>query len=436
MRQLLRSEACTSDDMQDSPQVEAIFFDAGGGHRAAAMALKSIVERQRRPWQIRMVNLRDVLDPVDTVRKLAGIRTEDAYNFLLKYGLTIGTGPMLRATQVLIRGIHSRAVAVLQSYWQSSAPRLVLSLVPNFNRTILKGLRAADAVEGRALTPMVTVLTDLADYPPHFWMERQDQYLICGTAMAMEQALAMGHPPERLFRTSGMIVRPEFYQPIRVCRSQERRRLGLNADLPTGLVTFGGFGSRRMITIARNVAQAGLDIQLIFLCGHNQPLRERLAAMALPFPCHVEGFTHDVPYFMHLADFFIGKPGPGSISEALVMGLPVIVERNAWTMVQERYNTEWISHNRLGIVLRSFTDIAAGIRLLLDPQYFDYCRSRVDSLDNRAVFEIPEILEGLIHERSNERDAGNVFAHQDTGPRGYATDFAGDPARARDLRAV
>jgi hypothetical protein len=41
-----------------------------------------------------------------------------------------------------------------------------------------------------------------------------------------------------------MIVRPEFYQPLEISREYERRRLGLRADLPTGLVMFGGFGSR------------------------------------------------------------------------------------------------------------------------------------------------------------------------------------------------
>ena len=31
---------------------------------------------------------------------------------------------------------------------------------------------------------------------------------------------------------------------------------------------------------------------------------------------HVVGFTSEIPYYMVLSDFFIGKPGPGSISEA------------------------------------------------------------------------------------------------------------------------
>ncbi len=193
-----------------------------------------------------------------------------------------------------------------------------------------------------------------------------------------------------------MIVRPEFYRRPEINREQERRRLGLRPDLPTGLVMFGGFGSRRMLTIARRVAEAGVKTQLIFLCGHNQRLREQLSAMKLPFPCHVEGFTRDIPRLMQLSDYFVGKPGPGSVSEALVMDLPVIVERNARTMVQERYNTEWIERHQFGVVLRSFNEIVAGIKQMLDPQRLAHFRSRARAFNNRAVFEIPDLLEALI----------------------------------------
>ena len=107
---------------------------------------------------------------------------------------------------------------LLSSYWQQRRPDLVVSLIPNFNRAIFEGLRIADRRAEPPPTPMVTILTDLADCPPHFWIERQEQYLICGTAKAAEQALAMGYPPRRVLRTSGMIVRPEFYAARLVSR--------------------------------------------------------------------------------------------------------------------------------------------------------------------------------------------------------------------------
>ncbi|HEY2107618.1 MAG TPA: hypothetical protein VGH29_17595, partial [Candidatus Binataceae bacterium] len=302
--------------------VDLIFFDAGGGHRASAMALAAAANQQRRSWYANPVNLRDLLGPLDFVHNNIGIRIEDFYNRLLKSGLTVGTGAMLRLAQTLIALRHTPEVAMLARHWQTPAPALVISLIPNFNRAIFEGLRTADHHARRPPTPMVTVMTDFADYPPHFWIERQEQFLICGSARAVEQALEMGHARRRIFRTSGMIVRPEFYRPIELSRDYERRRLGLKADLPTGLVMFGAFGSRRMIAIAQRVAAARLKTQLVFLCGHNQELGQHLSAMRLPYPHRVEGFTREPHYFMRLADYFIGKPGPGSLSEAWVMGLP------------------------------------------------------------------------------------------------------------------
>jgi hypothetical protein len=416
---------------QSAPRkVDLIFFDAGGGHRASATALQSMLAQDRRAWKVRMVNLREVLEPIDVVRKIARVRVEDAYNsLLLRHGMTLGTGAMLRGIQMLIRQMHRPSAALLARFWKGAPPDLVVSLIPNFNRAIFDGLRASDHELDRVPTPMLTILTDLADYPLHFWIERQEQYFACATERAVAQAIAMGHPRERIFRTSGMIVRPEFYRPLHVDRAQERTRLGLRPDLPTGLVMFGGHGSRKMLTIARRVGAAGLKTQLIFVCGHNQRLRERFAALELPYPFHIEGFTRAIPHFMNLADYFVGKPGPGSISEALVMRLPVIVERNSWTMVQERYNTDWIISNRVGVVLHSFAEIATAIVPMLDPQRLAQFRERAGALNNRAIFEIPEVLDTIIerHLRPIHRDAQLTMSWQDRSrinPNGAAASWA------------
>jgi len=79
----------------------------------------------------------------------------------------------------------------------------------------------------------------------------------------------------------------------------------------------------------------------------------------------------------------------------------VVVERNAWTLPQERYNTEWIREKQVGVVLRSFRDIDAGLRELLNPDNFSRFRTNAAAITNRAVFEIPEILESLLSETSS-----------------------------------
>ena len=84
---------------------------------------------------------------------------------------------------------------------------MVVSFVPHFNRALQESFERA--FPGR---PFVTVLTDLADYPPHFWIERKPQYFVCGTDKAVAQARAMGHADDRIFRASGMILHPRFYE--------------------------------------------------------------------------------------------------------------------------------------------------------------------------------------------------------------------------------
>jgi 1,2-diacylglycerol 3-beta-galactosyltransferase len=101
---------------------------------------------------------------------------------------------------------------------------------------------------------------------------------------------------------------------------------------------------------------------------------------------------------MRAADFLIGKPGPGSIAEAMVRGLPVLIECNAWTLPQERYNAEWVKEKRVGIVLKSFQDVAVGVREMVEPARLQEFRKNVAMLKNRAIFEIPEILAGLLGE--------------------------------------
>lgn len=370
--------------LQGEKRLDFVFFDAGGGHRAAANALKAVVEQQDRPWQVRLVNLQEILDPLDIFLKYTGIRLEDVYNLLLKKGWTLGSPQLTVAMHGIIRLYHRGQVKLLKKFWTDGSRDMVVSLVPNFNRALRASLPD---------TPLVTILTDLADYPPHFWIEKQEQDFICGTAKAAEQALALGHLPQRVFRTSGMILRPKFYEPVAADRASERRRLGLDPDLPTVLVLFGGEGSKTMLDIARRVTA---HAQFIFICGKNEKLAARLRALATKYPKHVEGFTGEIPYFMHLSDFFIGKPGPGSISEALAMRLPVMVERNAWTLPQERYNAEWIQEKQVGVVLKSFRQVDEGLRQLLEPVNFARFRENAAAIQNRAVFEIPDILDSLL----------------------------------------
>ena len=206
--------------------IDLVYFNAGGGHRAAATALETVIREQGRPWEVRLVNFMHVLDPKDIFLKTTGMNWEDIYNSRLARGWSVGLAQELKLLQALIRLSNKSVAKKWRRHWRRTKPDLVVSVIPNFNRMMYEGLALA-----RPQAPYVTILTDFADFPPHFWMEpprqtqpRQAQHFICGTPRAVAQARAMGYADEQIHATSGMIIRPDFYSESPIDRRMELQK--------------------------------------------------------------------------------------------------------------------------------------------------------------------------------------------------------------------
>ena len=372
-------------------RITLVYFDAGGGHRAAARALQTVFKQQQRPWSASLVNLFAAIDPGQRFQRALGCAPEDFYNGRLARGWTYGMSHELRLLQLLIRLAHRPLVRALQQHWRTTRPQLVLSLVPNFNRCLYDSLASA-----LPDVPFATLLTDIADAPPHFWIERgQQQHLIVGSARAHQQARVAGYTDAQISQVSGMLLHPGFYAatPAPSARELALRELGLDPSDPVGIVSFGGQGSMQMLRIARALPEE----QLILLCGRNEALRQRLERESSGGRRQIaHGYTEQMAALLRLGDYFIGKPGPGSLSEALHCGLPVISFDGSGVMPQERYNAHWLRDEGLGVVLRSVAEIRNGVKALR--AQLPYYRKRVARLENRAIFEVPEILERLLNE--------------------------------------
>lgn len=365
-------------------------YDMGGGHRSTANALNEVIRERKLPWQVQIV---------EVFKEVFGTSMPQFMynNWVLKknWAKAINDPISVPLFKQQIRFRHGAWRDRLQRYWREQQPDMVVSLMPLVNRVLYESLQ-------RELPdiPFVTFMTDFADCPPHFWIEPQPQLLICPSQRAMQQARACGYAEENLFQTSGVVIQPRFgeYQhPSASQRAVERKRLGLDLHLPTGFVIFGTQGSDAMIEITERLERSSLDLQLIFVCGRNQKLAEQLQKRSTRFPKLVLGFTKDIPYYMSLSDFFIGKPGSVGISEAIAMNLPVIIECNQrMTMFQERASGDWLVSNDFGIVIESVREIEPAVRQLIDPQNFSRYRANVQAYENRASFEVVDILENIL----------------------------------------
>lgn len=348
-------------------RIEILYFNAGGGHRAAALALEHALPE----YDVLLTNLFDVIDVKKLFKKITGYEHEDLYNKVLASGFTIGLGPQLKVLQALIKTQRKSMVKKLRAHWQDTQPDFVVSVIPNFDRAI------GESIDG----PFMTVITDMADYPPNFWIEPKlkNQHVVCGTEYAAAQAIVAGLPPERVHRVQGMIIRPEFYE-ITPEPSED----------VIGFVMFGGIGSKDMIPIAKKLANR----KLIMICGKNDKLRQKLIALGNPNH-QIIGYTRDIPLLMSKCRYFIGKPGPGSLSEAIQMNLPVIVPHNAFTMPQERWNVQWVLDNDVGQIVNDFKHIDIAVGTLLERLH--ELRANTKGIKNDAVFKIPRLIAGFVN---------------------------------------
>jgi 1,2-diacylglycerol 3-beta-galactosyltransferase len=376
-------------------KVYFMIYDMGAGHRSTANALKEVIEQYKIPWKVEVV---------EVFKEVFGMtRPQFVYNNWVlkkKWAKLINDPLSVPLFKLEIRLRHRAWQKRLKDYWRQHQPDLVVSLMPLVNRVLSESLQ-----EELPKTPFVTSITDFADCPPHFWIEPQEQLLICPSERAVKQAQSFGHPLERIYRTSGVVIHPQFYEPVKVDRPVERQLLGLDPDLPTGLVIFGSNGSKEMIEIAERLENSSLNLQLIFICGRNEKLAKELQNKQTRFPKYVEGFSKKIPHYMDLCDFFIGKPGSVGISEAVARKLPVITEcNNTTTLFQERASAHWLAENGFGIVVENFREISQAVAELIQPENLSRYRANVEAYNNRAVFEVVDILDKILENSSLEAD--------------------------------
>ncbi|MEO1394364.1 MAG: glycosyltransferase [Cyanobacteria bacterium J06634_5] len=406
-------------------QVKVLVLRGGGGHYSTYLALKASFAAHHPHWQLAPVFVDSLgvaqSDPTgettlaESLSRAIGTRSDKFYDFILKNGFGWVHLFTLHLHKLITWLKHSIDVALLVQRWQQQPPDLVLSVVPFHNRALAESLKQA-----KLNVPVVTILTDFADSPPAYWAAPQTQnYLLCPTQKAVGQAIAQGVLPERVIKTSGLVIHPHFYKPQVQNIAAAKEQLGLVANRVTALVFFGANGSDTMLKIANKLAPLGDRLQLIFLCGRNQKVATQLNQIVdnyqqkenqqkenlqkeNPQKIAVVEFTSEVSHYMHLSDFFIGKPGNVSISEAVAMQLPLIVERNLLTLNQERYAADWIEAHQIGLTVSTFRDIYKGVNDMIKPDNFVHYQANLKRFQNRAVFEVPQVLEKILDEGSKK----------------------------------
>jgi len=343
-------------------EILVFYIDAGGGHRAAARALEAaLLARPDLPYRLRLTPLAPLLAPLDFTARFKGAPMEDTYNEMVRAGRTRFLVPLLRVFQFAIRLRRAAIASLIAEELRQVRPAAVLSVTPNFNAPIRDAVR--EALPG---VPFLVLLTDYADFPPHFWIEPGVDRVIVATEHAAEQAVRTGVPREQVQRVSGMPLHPRFYPRKGAAdRARIRGELGFVDEDFVALLLFGGKGAPELAPLAEELL-ASPGVRVIAVCGDNPGLYERLAGAEARARGRLVrfGFTDRVPELLAAADVLVTKPGPGSLAEALHQKVPVVVPSNGRTIPQERWNARFVADKGLGFVVRHSAEAPAVVRRL------------------------------------------------------------------------
>ena len=371
------------------PHLVFLFSDTGGGHRSAAEAIIGALEHgYPDQFSYAMVDIfRDFAPPLLD-------RIPDIYPPLSRRPKLLGKIFQLSDDPRRIR----RILKIIWPYIRSSLGRLIIahpadlfvSVHPLINVPLGYALDKAGSN-----TPWVTVVTDLVSTHTT-WFSPQASLIVVPTEEAHQVGLQRGISPERL-KVVGLPVAEQFSQ--RNCDPREiRARLGWPLDDPVVLLMGGGEGVGQLETLAAAIDEARLPVTLVIIAGRNKALKQLLEGRSWKIPTRVYGFVREMPDFMHAADILLTKAGPGTISEAIALGLPIILYSRLDG--PEDGNVRYIIEHHAGIwAPRADLVVAGVIRWLGHPEERAQVASACLALARpQAAREIADLIMALIND--------------------------------------
>jgi 1,2-diacylglycerol 3-beta-galactosyltransferase len=335
-----------------------LFSDTGGGHRSTAHAVAQALQgRYGDQVQVELVDALAEYAPWPFNRPTAIYPKMLCLKGLVWItGFHLSDGPwrvkLPAAGWELVTGTAMRRLL------REHPADLIVSCHAAFNHLLRHLLSKTD--NG---TRLVTLVTDLTAAHA-FWFAPGVTRCLVPTKNARQNALSRGLATECVLET-GLPVRPCFAEAAREYPSAVRWRLGLRLDLPVVLLVSGADGLWSPRRLYKSVAESDIRAQLVMIAGRNKRLRSRLAAETWPLPVRVEGFVHNMHEWMRAADLLVTRASPTIISEALVIGLPMVL--SGALPGHERPNVDYVVQAGAGIWAPRPEQAAVAARELLVP---------------------------------------------------------------------
>ena len=333
-----------------------VFSDTGGGHRSTASAIaQALKERHGAQAQIELVDALAEYAPWPFSHPSA------LYPHMLRLkGLAWSTGFFLSDGPYRVKlpaaGWRMLTGMAMRRLLRDHPADLIVSCHAAFNHLFAKLIPKTQAG-----TSMVTMVTDLTAAHA-FWFAPGVTRCLVPTENTRRRAMIRGLPPERV-QATGLPVRSCFAEAAQQDKRDLKQRLGLASDLPVVLLVSGAEGMGPLRHVCKAITSDGVRAQLVVIAGRNKRLRARLSQEEWSLPVRVEGFVDNMHEWMRAADLLVTKAGPTTISEASIMGLPMVL--NGALPGHERPNVDYVVRAGAGVWAPTCGQVVRAVRELL-----------------------------------------------------------------------
>jgi 1,2-diacylglycerol 3-beta-galactosyltransferase len=337
------------------PHIVFLFSDTGGGHRSAAEA---ILEAMSSEFPGKMTaELVDIFKdyaptPLNRAASIYPPLSRMPEMWGLGYKLSDGARQARTFTTLVWPYIRRASKKLVRE----NKCDLIVSVHPFANSPVLRAIKNDHQ-------NFMTVVTDMVSTHA-FWYDNRANLVVVPTAEAKERGICYGVDPEKI-HVVGLPVAERFCHPPSD-KKKVKKDLNWSEDLPVILLVGGGEGMGPLEKIARAINDSGLKASMAIVCGRNAKLKTTLETYQWNIPTHIYGFTRDMPNFMAAADILVTKAGPGTISEALIAGLPIIIYSRL--PGQEDGNVFYVVNHKAGVWAPHPERVVAAIQdWILDP---------------------------------------------------------------------
>ena len=344
-------------------RVLLLISDTGGGHRSAANAIVAALDEVDTGPHGEPLRIEHRIEDVAAHCSFPLSQLGPAYSAALRFAPPI-YGALYHATngrrrfRSVIRFCEPLYRARLRDLFNSYKPDVIVSVHPLLNHAALRA--RADA--GMMGVPVLTVVTDLGRVHEG-WLVPEVDAVVVPAREVYQRAKDRGVPVERIYHL-GHPVHPKF-ETVSDTKLQIRAQLGLPAEKTIALLMAGGEGGGKLLPTTLALAKSKLPLHLVVVTGRNKALRSKLNELApsLPTPMTVLGYCDNVPELMRAADLLVTKAGPGTIAEASLAEVPVVVYD--FIPGQEYGNLKYVENNGIGVVALTTTDVVRSTRRIV-----------------------------------------------------------------------